>query len=285
MSLLSLPNDVLSIIVSNLYVPNILRLRLTCKVMNNFILTRNKFWFVQFCYIKYHGTIPKLLKYIEQNENSQKCHKYKRIIKAITIRNCGIKNKIYEQTLRIPLKIPPLRCIYPDFIELTTENSEIYEKMVKNITSLTINHPEYETWRTYIFNLLKDLITHNDKVLNDYIIGYCRYKYCIEKYPDFVCLYNDHYEINIKTQMNCIDILDEKLLTIYDPNLNYFEKYLYRILKNKFVNKFSSIPQPKFFDKKIRSLQVELEDIQKKLSDEEKLHNISLFLQKTKSKR
>lgn len=281
MSLLSLPNDVLSIIVSNLYVPNILNLRLTCKVMNNYILTRNKFWFVQFCYIKYPGTIPKLLKYIEQNENSEKCRKYKRIIKAITIRNC---NK-FPLKIHTPLKIPPLRCIYPDFMELNTENPEIYEQMIINITSLTIHHPEYETWRNYISNLLKDIITNNNKELNDYVIGYCRYKYCIEKYPDFVCIYNDHYEINIKTQMDCIDILDEKLLTIYDPNLNYFEKYLYRILKNKFVKKFSSIPQPKFFAKKIKSLQVELEDIQKKIDNEENLQDMSLFLQKTKAKK
>jgi len=276
MCLILLPNDVLGIIISYLSISDILNLRITCTSFNKYISTRNKFWFVHFYHKKYvHEDDPRyankievLLNHIKANK-SAKVPKYKNVLRAITINKCDTK-------LIGNVQLPFIQCFYP-FINADTVE---YNEKTEEISVLTMVHSSYEIWEKEICDILK-----NEKIdsmrYDRYVMSYCRTKYLKERFPNNICLNRHHHDISITTKMVSIDILDDKFISLYDSNTNYLKKYIRRSIKDKLINKYSSVPKPDFFFEKISNIRIEIEALQKEMNTSETFQEMSCFLDKS----
>lgn len=276
MSLTSLLNDILGIIISHLSISDILNLRMTCTILNKYISTRNKFWFVHFYNKKYvHEDDPRyankievLLNHIKANK-STKVPKYKNVLRAITINKCDTK-LIYN------VKLPFVQCFYPFIIPGTVELNE----KIEEISVLTMAHSSYEIWKKEICDILRNEVFSSVKY-DTYVMSYCRSKYLKERFPNNFCLNYHHYDISITTKMTSIDILDDKFIPLYDSNINYLKKYVRRSVKNRLINKYSSVPKPEFFKGKINNIRIEIEALQKEMNTSETFQEMSCFLDKS----
>jgi hypothetical protein len=84
-----------------------------------------------------------------------------------------------------------------------------------------VKHSNYEIWK-----IEANTLGFYDE--NDYEASYCRLKYLKETENSFVCPHDTHYDLTSYRDitMTSINIIDDKILSCYDPNKKYFHSFL-----------------------------------------------------------
>jgi hypothetical protein len=207
--------DILSLIVLKISFADVLNLRATCKYIDRCIRSYNKFWFLKW--------LDRAYRFKGNPDEAEE-------LKSI---NLGKKTcPIYSS-----LNIPYINCVYKDYY-----SSKYSAWPAIKLIDTVMLHPQYPIWVKEFQKVAPKEILK----IKDYEEGYCNAKYCRLLFPDYEC--ENHYKITIDKKyllQNFPEIIDEKLVQIYNSQKNYFISYLNFKPKHDRCNLCKKIFNPK----------------------------------------